>query len=101
VAYGGKSATFLVNGTVTPAANSNGGAVSIPVSGSTTLTLPSGSTVTDTSADTTPVTTNCYDSQYTTGLTAGATYGSQLNFNPLTGNPLCSSVLMYVQEITG
>jgi hypothetical protein len=101
VAYGGKSSTFTVNGTVTPASNSNGGATSIPVSGSTTLTFPIGATVTDTSADTNASTTNCYDSQYTSGLTAGASYGSQLNFNPLTGNPLCSSVLMYVQEITG
>lgn len=101
VAYGGKSATFTVNGTVTPATSSNGGATSIPVSGSTSLTFPAGSTVTDTSADTNPSTTNCYDSQYTSGLTAGASYGSELNFNPLTGNPLCSSVLMYVQEITG
>jgi hypothetical protein len=44
--------------------------------------------------------TDCFDAKTTTAA-GGASYGTQLNFNPTTGNPLCGALLMYVQEQTG
>lgn len=101
VSYGGHSQTFTANAPATGGATSNGGATSISVTSATaSYAFPAGSTVTDTSGNTTASNTDCYDSQTTTGGTSGSTYGTQLNFNPLTGNPFCGSVLMWVQEVT-
>ena len=69
------------------------GDVSIPVTSQTVnAAYPSGSSVN--AAD-------CRDSKTTTGATAGATSGTDLNFNPTAGNPFCDAALLYVQEITG
>ncbi len=102
VSYAGHSQTFTASAPATGGATSNGGATSISVTSQTaSYTFPVGSTVTDTSGNTTASNTDCYDAQTTTGGTPGSTYGTQLNFNPLTGNPFCGSVLMWVQEVTG
>lgn len=90
ISYGGHSQTFAVT-SATPAANSNGGATSISVTSQNALyNFPAGSTVIDSSSNTTASNTDCYDTQT-----------SQYNFNPIAGNPFCGAVLMYVQEVTG
>lgn len=67
---------------------------------------PNGTRVLDTSSNTSPSTTDCWDSQTTAAkdgagnTIAGASYGTQLNFNPVTGNPLCTAALFWVQEVT-
>jgi hypothetical protein len=46
---------------------------------------------------------DCYDTK-TSAAPAGApnaTYGTQLNYNPTAGNPMCGATLLYVQEVTG
>ncbi len=70
------------------------------------FSYPVGTRVRDTSSNASPTTTDCWDSQTTaakdgTGAAiAGASYGTQLNFNPVTGNPLCTAALFWVQEVT-
>ncbi len=77
------------------------GATSIPIAATctvdlvtytniATITISQCATIQDSSSDTTATNTNCYDVQ-TTNLT----------WNPTTGNPLCTSALLYVQETTG
>jgi hypothetical protein len=97
VSFGGHSQTF------TASAAAAGGATSISVSGSplANFSYPLSSNVNDTSSNTTVNNTDCYDVKTSSPGTPGATQGSQLNFNPTTGNPFCSAVLMYVQETTG
>jgi hypothetical protein len=97
VSFGGHSQTF------TASAAAAGGATSISVSGSplANFSYPLSSNVNDTSSNTTVNNTDCYDVKTPSPGTPGATQGSQLNFNPTTGNPFCSAVLMYVQETTG
>ena len=97
VSFGGHSQTF------TASAAAIGGATSISVSGGplANFSYPLNSNVNDTSSNTTPNNTDCYDVKTTSPGTPGATQGTQLNFNPTTGNPFCSAVLMYVQETTG
>jgi hypothetical protein len=74
------------------------GATSIAVAGSAAanFSYPSGSTSLVDVAD-------CYDAKTTSSPASapGSTYGTQLNFNPTAGNPLCGTLLLYVQEITG
>jgi hypothetical protein len=99
----GYTQQFTVNGTPTPAANSNGGATSIPVvsttatanfrAGHATLTLSVGGNTSTTNTD-------CYDSKTTDGQAFG--------FNSITSstayqsfNPMCGSVVIWVQESTG
>lgn len=44
---------------------------------------------------------DCYDQTTTSapaGSPSGTTYGSQLNFNSTAGNPMCGTMVMYVQE---
>lgn len=46
---------------------------------------------------------DCYDTK-TSSTPPGApnaTVGTNLNFNPTAGNPMCGAVLLYVQEVTG
>lgn len=97
VSFGGHSQTF------TASAAAVGGATSISVSGSplANFSYPLNSNVNDTSSNTSVNNTDCYDVKTQSPGTPGATQGSQLNFNPTTGNPFCSAVLMYVQETTG
>lgn len=94
-------------------ANAVAGATSITISGGypagQTGTCPASTTtagtnyavgtrLNDTSSDTTPSTTDCYDAKTTTAGVSGATKGTDLNFNSPTGNPLCSAALLYIQE---
>jgi hypothetical protein len=80
------------------AAGAAGGATTIPIAAAPALggfSYPAGATLVDTAlaTNTTASLTNCYDVK----IPAATTF----NFNPTAGNPFCSSVLMYVQEITG
>jgi hypothetical protein len=96
VSYGGHSQTFSAS------APAIGGATSISVSPATAqFDFPAGSTVTNASGNTSTSNTNCYDTKTSNGGTPGATAGNVLNFNPIAGNPLCGSVLMWVQEVAG
>ena len=89
-----------------------GGATSITISGgyavgasgscpaSTTTagtTYNVGSRLNDLSTNTSAANTDCFDAQ-TTSASGGATFGTQLNFNSTTNNPLCSTTLLWVQE---
>jgi hypothetical protein len=95
VSYGGHSQTFVAN------SGTSGGGTSIGVTAqNANFSYPVGSSVTDTSANTSPSNTNCYDTKTTTPGAPGATQGTDLNFNPVTGNPLCGTLLVYVQEVT-
>jgi hypothetical protein len=70
------------------------------------FSYPAGTRVRDTSSNASPTTTDCWDSQTTAAkdgagnAIAGASYGTQLNFNPVTGNPMCTAALFWVQEVT-
>jgi hypothetical protein len=95
VSYGGHDQTFNASA---PAAI---GATSISVtSQQATFSFPVGSRVDDTSGNTTASNTDCYDQKTTTSTVTGASVGTDLNFNSPTGNPLCSAMLMWVQEQT-
>jgi hypothetical protein len=95
VSYGGKSQTFVAS------AASAGGTTSITVSSlAANFSYPVNSNVNDTSSNTGATNTDCYDVKTTSPGTPGATAGTALNFNPITGNPFCSAVLLYVQETT-
>ncbi|MGH2932930.1 MAG: hypothetical protein ACRDL2_00230 [Gaiellaceae bacterium] len=97
VSYGEYAVDF------TASANASAGATTVSVSSqSITDTLAAGATVVDTSSDTTAgVNTDCYDQRTTVpgGGVIGATVGTDLNFNPVTNNPLCAALLVWVQEI--
>ena len=54
----------------------------------------------DTSSNTSATNTDCYDAKTSTPGTVGATAGTALNFNPVTGNPFCGTALIFVQETT-
>ena len=91
VTYGPSQQTFKVGpGGAAP------GAASIPIvndvtyPNTSTMSIQTGATIQDTSSDTTAANTNCYDAQTTV-----------YSFNPTTNNPMCSTALLYVQEITG
>jgi hypothetical protein len=95
VSYGTHTQTFLANAVAAP------GATAISVTSlAANFSYPIGTTVTDTSSNATVNNTNCYDLKTTVPGTVGATKGTDLNFNPVTGNPFCASALIYVQETT-
>lgn len=97
VTSGANTQTFVANGTTAGSA----GTISVPVvSQNANFSYPTTSTVRDTSSAATNANTDCYDQKTTVGGTAGATFGTSLNFNPLWGNPLCGTLLFYVQEIS-
>ena len=99
VSFGPLTDTFVANGAGASASN---GATSIPVVSHAPVSSYSvGATVTDTTSNSTVNNTDCYDVKTTQAGTVGATKGTDLNFNPATGNPLCASLLIYIQEITG
>jgi hypothetical protein len=63
------------------------------------FSYPIGSTVADISANATNANIDCYDAKTTVGGTTGSTKGTDLNFNPVWGNPLCGTLLLSIQEI--
>ena len=82
-------------------AGAAGGATTIPVGTQTAnFTYPAGTIVQDTSSNTSATNTDCYDAKTSTPGTVGATAGTALNFNPVTGNPFCGTALIFVQETT-
>jgi hypothetical protein len=96
VSYGTHSQTFVAS------AAASGGALSVAVTSQVAnFSYPIGSTVTDTSSNANVNNTNCFDAKTTVAGTAGATKGTDLNFNPVTGNPFCATTLLFVQETTG
>jgi hypothetical protein len=89
---GPTSQTWTVDG------NASTGVTAIPVvQQAANLSYPAASGV----ADVTRSNNDCYDTKTTTGGVTGATAGSDLNFNATAGNPLCRSLLIYIQETTG
>jgi hypothetical protein len=97
---------FVSNGTHTQtfvaSAPAAGGATTISVTSlAANFSYPVGTTVTDTSSNANVNNTNCYDVKTTVPGTVGATKGTDLNFNPVAGNPFCAVTLIYVQETTG
>jgi hypothetical protein len=104
VAYGSQSISLTVTGgPYAPPANPGTTAVTVNVSGSNTTgsAIPSGATVTDTSSDTGATNTDCYDQKTTAAPSqvSGATYGTQLNFNSTTNNPMCGTTQLFIQEV--
>jgi hypothetical protein len=96
LSYGTHTQTFLAS------AGASGGAASISVTSQlANFSYPIGTTVTDTSSNANVNNTNCYDVKTTSPGTVGATKGTDLNFNPATGNPFCAATLIFVQETTG
>ena len=96
VSYGTNTQTFAANAAAAGSATSI--SVTPKVSG---FAYPVGTIVTDTSSNSGPSNTDCFDAKTTVGGTAGATFGNNLNFNPTTGNPFCGTALIFVQETTG
>lgn len=87
--------------TFTASAPAAGGATSISVTGKiANFAYPTGTVVTNTSGNTTATNSDCYDALTTAPGTAGATKGTDLNFNSITGNPMCGTLLLFVQETT-
>ena len=96
LSFGTHTQTFTANATAA------GGATSIGVTSlAANFAYPIGTIVTDTSSNTGASNTDCYDAKTTVAGTAGASKGTDLNFNPVTGNPFCGSALIFVQETTG
>jgi len=98
VSYNNKVQNF----TVSHVGGYSAGATSVAV---TSVVLPVGTTypaasrVLDTNgnASAIPSSTDCHDAFTASAPVAGATYGN-LNFNSPTNNPLCQSLLFWVQE---
>ena len=96
LSFGTHTQTFTASGATA------GGATSIGVASlAANFAYPIGTIVTDTSSNTSASNTDCWDAKTTVGGTAGATFGTNLNFNPTTGNPFCGTALIFVQETTG
>jgi len=96
VNYGTHTQTVVAN------AAASGGATSISVTSlAANFSYPIGTVVSDTSSNTSATNTDCYDVKTTTPGTTGASKGTDLNFNPVTGNPFCGAALLFVQETTG
>ena len=94
---GAHTQTFVTSATATGSAT----AKTISVTSQTAnFSYPIGTTVNDISSAATNANIDCYDSKTTVGGTSGATFGTNLNFNPLWGNPLCGTLLLYIQEIS-
>jgi hypothetical protein len=102
LADGGNTQLFTVSATPTPAANSNGGATTVTVTSATaTADFRAGhATLVDIDGNTTNTNTDCYDSK----TSDGAAFG----FNSITAstayqafNPMCGSLVIWVQESTG
>jgi hypothetical protein len=94
VSYGGHSQTFTVAAT-------SAGATTITISGTAPVanySYPVGARVDDLSGNSGTGNTDCYDSKTTSSTVAGASIGTDLNFNSPTGNPLCQSLIFWVQE---
>lgn len=93
--------TIPVSGGYAPSAGTSNacpGTSSTAIAAGTTFSV--GTRLSDTSTDSSPSNTDCYDVPTVlppTGFT-GATKGTDLNFNPTTGNPFCSAALLWIQE---
>lgn len=85
------------------------GSVGATASGNTTInissgtlvhTYPAGARVENTGANTTAANTECFDALTTTGTVpvAGATPGTSLPFVTTTNNPLCNTLIFWIQE---
>lgn len=102
VSFGTHTQTFTAS-----AGGTAGGATSLGVTSATpNFAYPTGSIVSDTdsnNATNTAGNVDCWDTQTTSAPASApsATFGTQLNFNPATGNPLCGALTLYVQETTG
>jgi uncharacterized protein YceK len=96
VTYGTHTQTFVASG------GTSGGSTSIGVTSLTpNFAYPTGASVVDTDSNASSANTDCYDQKTTTPGTTGATKGTDLNFNPVAGNPFCAAALVFVQETTG
>jgi hypothetical protein len=96
LAFGTHSQNFVAS------ASALAGATSIAVTPQLANFLyPVATTVTDTTSNANANNTNCFDVKTTTAGALGATKGTDLNFNPPTGNPFCATTLIYLQETTG
>ena len=96
VSFGTHSQTFIASG------GASGGATSISVTSQVAnFSYAVGTVVSDSSSNTSVNNTDCYDAKTTSPGTLNATKGTDLNFNPVAGNPLCSTLLVFVQETTG
>jgi len=96
VSFGTHTQTFVAS------AAAAGGATSISVtSQNANFSYPIGTIVSDSNSDTSASNTDCFDAKTTVPGTTGASKGTDLNFNPVTGNPFCGAALLFVQETTG
>lgn len=96
LSYGTHTQTYVASGAAA------GGATSIPVTSQVAnFSYPLSTTVTDTSSNANVNNTDCFDQKTTVPGTALATKGTDLNFNPVAGNPFCAATLVYLQETTG
>jgi hypothetical protein len=78
-----------------------GGNTTINISSGTLVhNYPTGARVENTGANTTAANTECFDTLTTTGTVpvAGATPGTSLPFVSTTNNPLCNTLLFWIQE---
>jgi hypothetical protein len=96
VSYGSTIQQYTVGAAV------EAGATLIPVSGpAASQDYPAGTIVASVEGNSSAAVSNCYDTKTTVPGTAGATKGTDLNFNPTANNPFCGSLLFFVQETTG
>jgi hypothetical protein len=96
VSYGAGQQVFVAS------ANAAAGATTVSVNSlAATATFGVGGTVYDTDSNTSASNTDCYDTKTTTpgGGVTGATKGTDLSFNPTTGNPFCGTLVFFVQEV--
>ena len=106
LSYGANTQTFLATAVATPPATTISVQASPAGPATANANYSIGATVTDTTSDTNSGSTaanntDCYDRQTTSPGTVGATKGTDLNFNPILGNPFCARALLFVQETTG
>jgi hypothetical protein len=100
---GSSAGTYICTATSAVAPTTTAAATSIPVSciipSGDAFSYPANTIVTDTSSNTSGNNNHdCYDVETTSGATAGSTYGSELNFVSNSGNPLCGSAILFIQE---
>ncbi|HZD86454.1 MAG TPA: hypothetical protein VE088_00435 [Gaiellaceae bacterium] len=111
LSYGTVTQQFCAGGNVSPSsatttipisggypAGSSGSCAGTPPTTTAATAFAVGTRLEDTSSDTSAANTDCYDQKTTTAGVAGATKGTDLNFNATTGNPFCSAALLWIQE---
>ena len=93
--------SFVEQLTVASVGATSSGNTTINISAGTLVhTYPAGARVENMSANTTAANTECFDATTTAGTVpvAGATPGSTLPFVTTTNNPLCNTLVFWVQE---